>query len=125
LSRRPNERIHIGQSITIVVLRIKGNSVHLGIEAPQSTRIKRAELADREEDTTAGSQRSVVPKSCPARSGNAVPPIRIDSQCPARNPKVQESHHPVNDCRRRCGEDRWTVTSMRQRVQEACAEGEL
>ena len=44
LSRRQNERIHLGDSIVITVVRVSGDKVRLGIEAPQGVRILREEL---------------------------------------------------------------------------------
>ena len=51
LSRRKNERIRIGKDIVIVVNRIRGTVVSIGIEAPRETRVVRGELVepDREE----------------------------------------------------------------------------
>lgn len=45
LTRKAGESIHIGES-TVQVTRIDGNSVKLGIDAPRSVPIVRAELAD-------------------------------------------------------------------------------
>ena len=44
LTRKPNEKIHIGNDITITVIRVKGQQVRLGIEAPRNVRVLRAEL---------------------------------------------------------------------------------
>jgi carbon storage regulator len=44
LSRKCGERIVIDDSITIVVNRISGNRVTLGIEAPEDVHILRGEL---------------------------------------------------------------------------------
>lgn len=44
LSRKVGERIVIDDRITIVVNRISGNRVTIGIEAPDSVRIVRGEL---------------------------------------------------------------------------------
>ena len=44
LTRKLQEKIQIADSITITVLRVKGNSVRLGIEAPRSVRVVRSEL---------------------------------------------------------------------------------
>lgn len=44
LSRKIGERIQIGDSITLVVTRIIGNRVTVGLEAPPEVRIVRAEL---------------------------------------------------------------------------------
>ena len=45
LTRKQNEKIRIGDSITITVLRMKGKSIRLGIEAPHSMNVIRGELA--------------------------------------------------------------------------------
>jgi carbon storage regulator len=44
LSRKTEERIHIGDNITIVVNQIKGNRVTIGIDAPSGVKILRGEL---------------------------------------------------------------------------------
>ena len=44
LSRKIDQRIHIGDDITIVVNQIKGNRVTIGIDAPDGVRILRGEL---------------------------------------------------------------------------------
>jgi carbon storage regulator len=44
LTRKLQERIKIGDNVTITVLRVKGNAVRIGIEAPRSVRVIRAEL---------------------------------------------------------------------------------
>jgi carbon storage regulator CsrA len=45
LSRRVGERLVIGDNITVVVNRMAGNRVSLGIEAPDDVRIVRGELS--------------------------------------------------------------------------------
>ena len=45
LSRRIGEKIEIGDGITVTVLRVSGKSIRLGIEAPNSVAIRRAEIA--------------------------------------------------------------------------------
>jgi carbon storage regulator len=49
LSRKQSERIVIGSSILITVLKVDGNHVRLGIEAPSTTPIVRAELLSRQD----------------------------------------------------------------------------
>ena len=44
LSRKPGERILVGNDITITVVRIGPNNVRLGIEAPRAMNIVREEL---------------------------------------------------------------------------------
>ena len=44
LSRMPNERIMIGDSIQLVVLGVKGQQVKLGIQAPRHLPVHRQEV---------------------------------------------------------------------------------
>lgn len=44
LSRKPGERIRIGDDVTLTIVRIGPNSVRLGIDAPRSMSIVREEL---------------------------------------------------------------------------------
>ena len=44
LTRKLNQEIVIGENIKITVLKVKGNTVRLGIEAPPEIRIVRSEL---------------------------------------------------------------------------------
>lgn len=46
LSRKINERVRIGDFVTVTVVRIGPNSVRLGIEAPSALNIVRDELSD-------------------------------------------------------------------------------
>jgi carbon storage regulator len=49
LSRKPGEKLHIGDDITITVLEVRGRTMKLGIEAPREVRVRRSELTRREE----------------------------------------------------------------------------
>ncbi|MFO0919465.1 MAG: carbon storage regulator [Planctomycetaceae bacterium] len=44
LSRRPGERIQIGDNIFVTVVRIGPNTVRIGIEAPREMNVVRGEL---------------------------------------------------------------------------------
>jgi carbon storage regulator len=44
LSRHEHEQIKLGEAIVVTVVRISGDRVRLGIEAPESVNILRAEL---------------------------------------------------------------------------------
>ncbi len=48
LSRKAKEQILIGQDIRVTLLRIDGNKVRIGIEAPDEVRVIRGELAGTE-----------------------------------------------------------------------------
>ena len=44
LTRKLLERIHIGDSVVVTVLEIRGNKVRIGIDAPNEIHVLRAEL---------------------------------------------------------------------------------
>jgi len=44
LSRKVHEQILIGSDVVLTVVRVHGNAVRLGIEAPQHVRVVRGEL---------------------------------------------------------------------------------
>ena len=61
LSRKTKEQIMIGEDVCITLLRIDGNKVRIGIDAPKDVRVIRREVADREvksseETSDAGAQ---------------------------------------------------------------------
>lgn len=45
LTRKPQEKIRIGDDITVTVIKTKGKGVRLGIEAPGNVPVLRGELA--------------------------------------------------------------------------------
>lgn len=47
LSRRESERIKVGDSIVVTVIRVAGDCVRLGIEAPSNVLVLREELEPR------------------------------------------------------------------------------
>ncbi len=49
LTRKLDEQILIGEDIKVTLLRVRGNTVRLGIEAPRDVRIVRAELEPAQE----------------------------------------------------------------------------
>jgi carbon storage regulator len=72
LSRKVGEKIAIGDDVTIVINRIAGNRVAIGIEAPSHVRVVRGEL-ERFAD-------EFVDKRGSATAGNAVgPTLPIDN----------------------------------------------
>lgn len=44
LSRKQQQQIKIGDQITVTIVKVKGNTVRVGIEAPRDVRVIRAEL---------------------------------------------------------------------------------
>ena len=57
LSRKPNERILIGDNISVTIVRIGPNSVRVGITAPPELRIVREELVRTTENPNAKATR--------------------------------------------------------------------
>lgn len=46
LSRKPGEKILIGENVVVTIVRIGPNTVRLGIEAPREMNVVREEIAD-------------------------------------------------------------------------------
>lgn len=49
LTRKTQEKIQIGDNITVTILRVKGQAVRVGIDAPRDVRVIRTELPVNEE----------------------------------------------------------------------------
>jgi carbon storage regulator CsrA len=47
LSRKVNEQILIGEAIKITILRVRGDAIRIGIEAPREVQVRRSELPPR------------------------------------------------------------------------------
>lgn len=75
LSRKPNQSIRIGNEITIKIVRVKGNTIQLGIEAPKEIPVVRSELLDKEAQGKAPSEKenSQQQSTKPAQSKDSGP----------------------------------------------------
>jgi carbon storage regulator CsrA len=56
LTRKMTEQIQVGENVTITVLSVKGRTVRLGIEAPQSVRVLRTEVQVRDLEAKANAE---------------------------------------------------------------------
>lgn len=54
LSRRIGESVVVGDDVTITVLEVRGDVVRIGIDAPRSVRVHRAELLAELAETNTG-----------------------------------------------------------------------
>jgi carbon storage regulator len=54
LTRRVNERLVIGDDVTVTVLEVRGDQVRLGIDAPRDVKVFREEVLQRDEPPPAG-----------------------------------------------------------------------
>lgn len=46
LTRKPGERIHIGPDVIVTIVRVQGDKVRVGIEAPGSIEVHREEVLE-------------------------------------------------------------------------------
>ena len=65
LTRKLQEKIQIGPNVTVTILRLKGNVVQVGIDAPKDVRILRAELREFDSSERAAALSSRLPKVGP------------------------------------------------------------
>lgn len=123
LTRKSQQRIRIGDNITISILKVKGNSVSLGIEAPRDVRVVRGELAplggtpaddlsNGEAPTQQTGQQTVQQAAQQTTDGQgeaaAVSGVAIDERSGESSAADEESHRPsLRDFiqRRRPGSD--------------------
>src|ERR1700684_4027006 len=99
LTRRPGERVVIGEDVLVTVMEVSGQTVRLGIAAPQGLPIYREEiwLAVKEENRAAAqAPADTLPAEDPAPAGarSARPPW--GPCCPTPPPPT-----PARPCRRR------------------------
>ena len=73
LSRRDGERIRLGDSIVVTVVRVSGDRVRLGIEAPPHVRVDRQEIYEKIE------QQADVLAAVGEGAGNDAPPTVVSS----------------------------------------------
>ena len=71
ITRRPGEKIMLGDDIVVHVMEIVGSSVRVGIEAPRSVPVYREEIwnALREENRAAAGDAPGPPPGTPGRQG--------------------------------------------------------
>lgn len=81
LSRKIQEKLQIGSNITVTILKIKGGSVRIGIDAPDEVKVMRTEILGREKraaQTTPAPSSANSPQAVRSvhRLRNAAPPSR-------------------------------------------------
>ncbi len=98
LSRKEGEKLVIGDNITLVVSKISGNRVTVGIEAPADVKIFRGELAEEKASSNEEKGRQTV---VPLRRAATVT-IDVES-LPHLGDQGEfdfESKSPLEDCER-------------------------
>lgn len=113
ISRKIGQQVRIGDQITVTILKTQGQTVRVGIEAPREVKVLRAELPPR---SAAGDQVDASRRRGEVGDGQA---NRVDpSGASLGSEKRLPGHEATNSLRRTqsAHPQRWTVTSMRQRV---------
>ena len=64
LSRKVNEKVVIGDDITVSIIEVRGDQVRIGIDAPKNVKVFRQEVFDaiREENKAASESALVIPQ---------------------------------------------------------------
>ncbi|MDR1637521.1 MAG: carbon storage regulator CsrA, partial [Treponema sp.] len=64
LSRKVNEKIMIGEDISVSIIEVRGDQVRLGVDAPKTVKVFRQEVFDaiREENRAAAESSPVFPE---------------------------------------------------------------
>lgn len=64
LSRKINEKVVIGEDITVSIIEIRGDQVRIGIDAPKKVKVFRQEVFDaiKEENKAASASAVVIPQ---------------------------------------------------------------
>jgi len=64
LSRKINEKVVIGEDITVSIIEIRGDQVRIGIDAPKMIKVFRQEVFDaiKEENKAASKSIPVIPQ---------------------------------------------------------------
>ena len=63
LSRKINEKVMIGDDISVSIIEIRGDQVRIGVDAPKSVKVFRQEVFDaiKEENRAAAQSASIIP----------------------------------------------------------------
>jgi carbon storage regulator len=110
LTRKLMEKLFIGDDICITVVRLEGGQVRLGIEAPRSVAVVRAELVpERQSAGPRMNQRPLNPGNGPHAHGNPPPPAGNGPGTVAQSPasagrgevRIPPTVAHENDSRRR------------------------
>ena len=119
LSRKLQQQIKIGDQITVTVLKVKGNTVRLGIDAPRNVRVVRGELppegqevnATVELDVAAEVAAAVVPTAASDEVAGQVIAFRLSREAAGvavetaeTSTQVSADRLPLRQVRNRFGE---------------------
>lgn len=99
LTRKPDEQIRIGDDIVITIVRVKGNTIRVGIEAPKGVRVIRGELEGKPKESAPSESSEIIlaepmPGSDSVRSSNT---RRANLAIPRSERRVNADRHSPAD----------------------------
>jgi carbon storage regulator len=70
ITRRPGEKVMLGDDVVIEVIEVSGSSVRIGIDAPKSVPVYREEIwtAVRDENAAAAKSDAKLPEDLPLKT---------------------------------------------------------
>jgi carbon storage regulator len=95
LTRKYQEKIRIGDNITITVLRTKGKAVRLGIEAPPEVPVLRGELAFEHATSAAASDGPLAATTNPVATSQRTVARTAESASPWPAESPQQANHAL------------------------------
>ena len=90
LTRKCQEKIQIGENITITIVRVKGQTVRVGIDAPRDLKVLRTELPP-ESPTDEASETNPIRETCDAEQ-SPLAKKRNASRCDSTGNDCRASH---------------------------------
>ena len=118
LTRKQNEEIKIGDDIVVSVLKIKGNTVRLGIEAPKHIRVVRGELPSSSEPQVKSMTVFMTDPSTGSIQEHDAEPAPTSAIEPSiRGQKIDPLDEEVNRLKQivsQVGRSSWTLSEIRQ-----------
>lgn len=105
LTRKLQQQIKIGEQITVTILKLKGNTVRVGIDAPRDVRVVRGELPkDGTAEVVASERPQILVDSAAATVGApAADSSSSDSESNEAASPVTAAHLPLRRIRNRYG----------------------
>ena len=98
LTRKKEERICIGQNVTLTIVQVRNGSVKIGIEAPAEVRILRGELVE-----SAGEEAN-ADEECTASSDPPSDVVEPEYRAPRqRTAPIERFHQGVGPSLAACG----------------------
>jgi len=98
LSRKMQQSIRIGDAVTVTILRVKGKTVRVGIEAPDDLKIVRGELPDytlADDTPTATAAGSVTQPDAAGDQMASFAPAPVDDEDDDQMPLGFTDHPPM------------------------------